>query len=126
MLNGWDIIAIIITLFVIDHIIEKALLFRTTKIAIKHAKILGVSEEEILKKAVDIVNDATTEVQKLLLEKAKKMDDEVIKLVDAENKNIKLIISENKKEVEKYCKNDVKITKKVVKRENKKKDITKE
>ncbi len=97
-LDGWDIILLFVLFLMLEHLIEKVLLFFTAKAAIKQAGILGTTKEEIMKETTKIVNAATEEAQKLILEKAKKVaKDEVIRIVDAENKNIALTLEKNKK-----------------------------
>ena len=110
MLNGWSFLLIIIILMVITSIIDKILLYKTTSNAIKKANMLGVTKDEILKQTVELVNSKTAEVQQLLLNKVNKIEDDVLKLVDIENKNVVLTVTKTE-------------DKKVVKRKNKK-DIT--
>lgn len=97
-LNGWDIILLFVLFLMIEHLIEKILLFFTAKAAIKQAGILGTTKVEIMKQTTEIVNAATEEAQKIILEKVKKVaKEEVIKIIDAENKNIALTLEKNKK-----------------------------
>lgn len=98
MLNGWDILAIILGVILIENIIKNILLFITTKEAIKRAGIIGSTKQEILKQTTDLVKTITKEMQIELLAYVKETTkSEVIRLIDAENKNIALTLEPTKK-----------------------------
>lgn len=96
-LTFMDILFIFLLFLMLEHLFEKFLLFLTTKAAIKQAGILGVTKDEILKEVTNIVNGVTNAMQeKILTDMDKKIKEEVIKLVDAENKNIALSVTKKR------------------------------
>lgn len=103
MLNGWDVLVVLIIVCLVYAIIEKIIMAVLTNKAIKRAGLLGINKEEILEDAQKIIENSTEELRKLLVKETevlnKKIDDvdkKYVHLVDPEN-NMALTIKQRDK-----------------------------
>lgn len=104
MLNGWDVLGIVLGGFFIYEIIEKICMSIVAARAVKQAGIIGKSEDEIYKEVDRIIEAATEHTVKELSKKFEKLNkdtkDEIVKIVDAESKKFALAVEKKNKKDE--------------------------